>query len=209
MFLTDMDRPGIALERNMDAHGPLLHRRPRRGALREPARAGQRRAGRAGQGLSLRAGAAGAGAPDPLHALAGSGAPRARRRRRLRRAGARPSASRWPSTRASASCWPTTTWTCTPRACTSGTPPGCWTRAQQVQLRVEPRQGGRAPRPQWRVVDRCVQILGGQGVTGETAGDAHLHRHARLPHLRRPQRSAPLEHGAQDRARGRGGRWQA
>ena len=54
---------------------------------------------------------------------------------------------------------------------------------------------------EWRVVDRCVQILGGQGVTGETIVMRIFMRHARLPHLRRPERSAPLEHGAAHRRR--------
>ena len=81
--------------------------------VRRPARAGRRRARRARPGVPLRAGAAGAGAADPLHALARPGAPRARHRDRTTRARGRPSASRWPSTRASASCWPTTRWTCT------------------------------------------------------------------------------------------------
>ena len=54
----------------------------------------------------------------------------------------------------------------------------------------------------WRVVDRCVQVLGGQGVTGETLVERHLPRGARVPHLRRPVRGAPLVAGAAHRAAG-------
>ena len=48
----------------------------------------------------------------------------------------------------------------------------------------------------WRVVDRCVQILGGQGVTARNDRRADLRRRARVSHLRRPVGSASLEHGA-------------
>ena len=51
----------------------------------------------------------------------------------------------------------------------------------------------------WRVVDRCVQVLGGQGVTGETLVARHLQRSPRLPHLRRPVGGASLEPGATHR----------
>ena len=59
-------------------------RRPLGGRLQRPAPAGRRRAGRGRPGLPLRPGAPGPGAAHPLHALAGRGPPRARRRRRLR-----------------------------------------------------------------------------------------------------------------------------
>ena len=42
---------------------------------------------------------------------------------------------------------------------------------------------------EWRVVDRCVQILGGPGRHARNHCAAHLRRHARLPHLRRSERS--------------------
>ena len=35
----------------------------------------------------------------------------------------------------------------------------------------------------WRVVDRCVQILGGLGITDDTIVAKHLPRGARVPHL--------------------------
>jgi alkylation response protein AidB-like acyl-CoA dehydrogenase len=81
---------------------------------------------------------------------------------------------------------------------------GCSTRASAATSnRAVPRC---VLGSEWRVVDRCVQILGGQGVTARDPGDAHLRRHARLPHLRRPERSASLEHGAQAGAHGEQGR---
>ena len=75
--------------------GPGVRRRARRGAVQRSARAGQRHPGRARQGLPLRAGAAGAGAADALHALARRGAARARHRRGVCRPRARCSARSW------------------------------------------------------------------------------------------------------------------
>ena len=53
----------------------------------------------------------------------------------------------------------------------------------------------------WRVVDRCVQVLGGQGVTGETLVE-RIFREVRAFHLRWTVRSASLVARAADRAAG-------
>jgi hypothetical protein len=58
MFLSDMDRPGIRVERSMDAMDSLLHRRPRRAGAFDACACPHRRARRNRQGLSLCAGAA-------------------------------------------------------------------------------------------------------------------------------------------------------
>ena len=55
----------------------------------------------------------------------------------------------------------------------------------------------------WRVVDRCVQVLGGQGVTGETLVERIFREVRAFPHLRRAVRGAPLVAGAAHRATGR------
>ena len=54
----------------------------------------------------------------------------------------------------------------------------------------------------WRVVDRCVQVLGGQGVTGETLVERIFHEVRGVPHLRRAVRGASLEARAAHRAAG-------
>ena len=69
MFLTDMDRPGIASCATWTP-GRVLHRRARRAAFNDLRVPANDILGEVGQGLPLRAGAAGAGAPHPLHALA-------------------------------------------------------------------------------------------------------------------------------------------
>ena len=170
MFLADMDPPGI-VHRAPDgcASTGASPAATRVAEFDEPARARERRARRGRQGLRVRAGAAGARAPDALHALA-----RARRgarttSRATTRARARRSASRWSSTKASASCSPTTRWICTTARLRSGT--RAWLldqAAKRRQPRIEHGEGAVARRREWRVVDRCVQVLGGQGVTDET-----------------------------------------
>lgn len=63
--------------------------------------------------------------------------------------------------------WPTTTWTCTSARltilhCT-------WVLDQgELALRESSRAKVIVSEAVWRVVDRCVQILGGRGVTGES-----------------------------------------
>ena len=54
----------------------------------------------------------------------------------------------------------------------------------------------------WRVVDRCVQVLGGQGVTGETLVERIFREVRGVPHLRRAVRGASLVAGAAHRAAG-------
>ena len=52
------------------------------------------------------------------------------------------------------------------------------------------------------MVDRCVQVLGGQGVTGETLVERIFREVRALPHLRRPVGGASLVAGAAHRAAG-------
>ena len=84
--------PAGASSAPIDAIDRVLPRRARRGRLRGLPRRRRRRARRRRRGLPLRAGAARAGAADPLHALARLGAARARRRARPRATSARRSA---------------------------------------------------------------------------------------------------------------------
>ncbi|GAO26047.1 acyl-CoA dehydrogenase [Alicycliphilus sp. B1] len=157
MFLTDMDRPGIVLESNMDAmdacftggHGVLRFEN-----LRVPA---ADVLGEIGKGFPLRPGTPGARAPHALHALAGPGAPRARhgtglraQAPRLRQAagGARGRGlhggrqRHGPAHRAPAHL---------------AHRPGCWTRARSAtSSRAAPRSC--APRPSgawWTAACRC------------------------------------------------------
>ena len=59
---------------------------------------------------------------------------------------------------------------------------------------------------EWRVVDRCVQMLGGQGVTGRETAVMRIFTDMRAFRIYDgPKRSAPLEHGAQAGAPGREG----
>ncbi len=51
----------------------------------------------------------------------------------------------------------------------------------------------------WRVVDRCVQVLGGQGVTGETLVARIFNEVRGVPHLRWSVGGASLEPGAAHR----------
>ena len=46
----------------------------------------------------------------------------------------------------------------------------------------------------FKVADRCVQILGGIGISDETPGRHDLLRHACLPALRRADRGAQVRH---------------
>ena len=150
-------------------------------------------------GLPLRAGAAGAGAADALHALA-----RARRgvRTTSRVAYARQRQAfgkRSASTRASASCWPTTRWTCTPPADDLahrlGAGPGrARGRTETSIAKVICSRGGLARRRPLR-----ADAAAARGVTARDGRGAHLPRDPRLPHLRRPERGAPLEPGAAPR----------
>ena len=80
-------RHGSTRHRNRPRHGQSrqrLRRWSRGGSVQQPARSRLRYSGRAGQRVPLRTGPAGAGAVDPLHALARHRPPRARHRDRLR-----------------------------------------------------------------------------------------------------------------------------
>lgn len=83
------------------------------------------------------------------------------------RATAMRSGARSASTKESALAWPTTTWTCTSARltilhCT-------WVLDQgELALRESSRAKVIVSEALWRVVERCVQSLGGRGVTGET-----------------------------------------
>ena len=149
MFLSDMRRPEIVLERSMDAmdacfaggHGVL-----RFDGLRVPASDVLGELGKGFRYAQVRL------APARLtHCMRWLG--QARRAQDVAIAYARRTpllANHCRRTKAWALCWPTTTWICTPRACTFGTPLGCWTRASRaITNRAAPRWCARRPNGAW------------------------------------------------------------
>ena len=52
----------------------------------------------------------------------------------------------------------------------------------------------------FRVADRCVQIMGGTGVDGETIVEQVFREIRAFPHLRRSHRSAQMVVGKEDQA---------
>ena len=173
---------GPASNRADDGYArPGVRGRPRDRSLHRFACARRRHPRRTWPRIPLRAGAARAGAADPLHALAGSGSTRARYRdgyARTREAFGRKLGEH------------------------EGV--GFMLADNEMDIRTSRLtiwhtawlldQGERAGTESsiakvvcseaiWRVADRCVQVLGGQGVTVGDAGRAHFSRSARVPHL--------------------------
>ena len=54
----------------------------------------------------------------------------------------------------------------------------------------------------FRVADRCVQVMGGTGVSRDTIVEQVFREISRLPHLRRPDRGAQMVARQEDQARG-------
>ena len=167
MFLVDNDEPAIEAVRRQETLESSFaggHYELRFDDLRVNCRPGARR-DRRGLPSTPRCGSRPRGSRT---ACAGS----ARRSARMTspagtRCGARRSASRSPSTKESGSCSRTTSSTCTSRG--SSIWQAAWVLDQGGQARQESSMAKVfCSEAEFRIVDRCMQILGGMGITSDT-----------------------------------------